>query len=445
MSLTGALFTGVTGLNAQSQQMAAISDNLANINTTGYKRVVSRFSTLVTDGSSANTFSPGGVRANPTALVRQQGLVSTSESGTDLALSGAGFFVVNPLSSGTGTFNYTRAGSFTPDFTGNLRNAGGYFLQGWPLDANGNIPASSADLSSLQTINVQQVSGVAASTTQIGLGMNLDATQTVDGVYALNDISGGVGTAQFFRNFSVFDSLGTKHELQVAYVKTGVNEWAVEIFATTAADVVAANGLLGSGRVAFNGDGTLDANNTLGVASPIGTVNVLTGALEVTLTPVWTNGSLPGSITLDLGIDDQNSGLTQFASNYNVAFVNQNGSLVGQLNDINVDSDGFVIASFSNGQTQRIFKVPVATFADPNSLRAETGNAYTETDTSGSFNLREAGTGGAANLVPSALEAANVDIAKEFTNMIVTQRAFSANTRVIITADEMLEELIRLA
>jgi flagellar hook protein FlgE len=136
--------------------------------------------------------------------------------------------------------------------------------------------------------------------------------------------------------------------------------------------------------------------------------------------------------------------LTQFASNFNVAFVNQNGSLVGQLNDINVDSDGFVIASFSNGQTQRIFKVPVATFADPNSLRAETGNAYTETDTSGSFNLREAGTGGAGNLVPSALEGANVDIAKEFTNMIVTQRAFSANTRVITTADEMLEELIRL-
>ncbi len=444
MSLTGALFTGVTGLNAQSQQMAAISDNLANITTTGYKRVESRFSTLVTDGSSANTFSPGGVRANPTTLVRQQGLVSTSESGTDLALSGAGFFVVNTDPTGAGTFTYTRAGSFTPDFTGNLRNAGGYFLQGWPLDASGNIPASSADLSSLQTINVQQVSGVAATTTRIDTGMNLDATQAVDGAYVLNNISAGTSTPQFFRNFQVFDSLGTKHELQIAYTKTAVNTWAIEVFATTAGDVTAPNGLLGSGRLAFNGDGTLDADNTLGVASPIGTFDPVTGKLEVTLSPVWTNGSLPSTITLDLGINDQNNGLTQFASNFNVAFVDQNGSLVGQLNNINVDADGFVIASFSNGQTQRIFKVPVATFSDPNSLTAETGNAYSESDASGSFNLREAGTGGAGVLVPSALEAANVDIAQEFTNMIVTQRAFSANTRVITTADEMLEELIRL-
>ena len=445
MSLTGALFTGVSGLAAQSQQMAMISDNLANINTHGYKKINARFSTLVTDSGSLSSFSPGGVRGSPFALVDQQGLIQTSDSATDLALSGAGFFVINTQSDGSGEFIYTRAGSFTPDFTGNLRNAAGYFLQGWPLDASGNIPAANADLSSVQTINIQSVSGVAAATTQIDVGMNMDADETIDGVYALGDVELGGATAHFFRNFNIFDSLGSQHELQIAYVKTGINEWAVELIATNPADVVGgggAGGLLASGRLAFNGDASLDADNTLGVAAPIGVFDAITGVLTENVPIAWSNGASNSSVDVVFGTNDLNDGLTQFASPYNVSFVNQNGALVGQLSNITVDKDGFVVAAFSNGQTQRIYKVPLATFADVNSLGARTGNAYAESDRSGSFNLREPGKGGAGIIVPSALESSNVDIAEEFTTMIITQRAFSANTRVIVTADEMLEELI---
>ncbi len=137
-------------------------------------------------------------------------------------------------------------------------------------------------------------------------------------------------------------------------------------------------------------------------------------------------------------------GLSQFAGGFNVSFVNQNGSEVGQLNGIAIDEEGLVIASFSNGETQRVFKLPIATFADVSRLEARTGNVYARTQDSSEFNLHEAGAGGAGVIAPSALEAANVDIGEEFTNMIITQRAFAASSRVITTVDDMLDELIRI-
>ena len=429
--------------------MATISDNIANINTVGYKRVTTRFSTLVTESGSADTFSPGGVRSTPFQLIGEQGQIATSTSELDLAISGNGFFVVNPQADQTGEFIYTRAGSFTPDAVGNLRNAAGHFLQGWPLDANGNIPAANADLTSVQTVNVATVSGTAAATTTVDLGVNLDADTTAITTYtlgdmALNNTNTTLGTApQFFRIFNVFDSLGSIHQLTVGYIKTATNTWATELFATNTADVTAGNGLLESGNIIFNGDGTPDGTATA-AALLTGALNATTGEITSTVPITWTNGANASTVTIDWGTDATNAGLTQFASPFNVAFVNQNGAAVGLLNAVTVDEAGIVTASFDNGQNQNLFKLPIATFADPNSLAARSGNAFSETQESGSFNLREAGLGGAGDVVPSALEGANVDLAQEFTNMIVTQRAFSANTRVITTADQMLDELVRI-
>jgi len=442
MSLYGALFTGVTGLNAQTQSMAMISDNIANVNTIGYKRVTARFATLVTDSGSLATHSPAGVRSTPFYTVGTQGQISTSNSDTDVAISGKGFMVVNTETDGSGTTLYTRAGSFNPDSLGNLRNSSGYYLQGWALDANGNLPAAAADLSSLTTINIGQFSGTAAATTSVGIGTNLDAGQPAfAGAYAVNDMAAGTVTPHFFRNFVVFDSLGASHELTGAYLKTGVNTWAVEIYAANPAEVSAGATALDSGNIVFNGDATLDADNA---ATTLGTLDPVSGELISPVTIAWTNGASASNINVDWGTNDLNDGLTQFRSDFNVSFLNQNGASVGLLNGVSIDEDGFVIASFTNGQNRASYKLPLSTFADPSSLRSEEGNAFSETNRSGSFNLREAGLGGAGFFVPSALEASNVDIAKEFTEMIVTQRAYSANTRVITTADEMLEELIRL-
>ncbi|HEX9647712.1 MAG TPA: flagellar hook protein FlgE [Alphaproteobacteria bacterium] len=442
MSLYGALFAGVSGLNAQTQSMAMISDNIANLNTIGYKRVTARFATLVTNSGSLATHSPAGVRSTPFYTINQQGQISTTNSDTDVAISGNGFMVVNTETDGSGAARYTRAGSFTPDSLGNLRNSSGYYLQGWALDANGNLPAASADLSSLTTVNIGQFSGTASATSTVGIGTNLDAGQTIfGGAYAVNDMAAGTVTPHFFRNFVVFDSLGASHELTVAYLKTGINTWAVEVYAAVPAEVTAGATALASGNIVFNGDATLDADNA---GTTIGTVDPITSALETPTSITWTNGASASTIDIDWGTNDLADGVSQFFSNYNVSFLNQNGASVGLLNGVSIDEDGFVVASFTNGQTRSAYKLPISTFADPTSLRTEEGNAYSETNRSGNFNLREAGLGGAGNFVPSALESSNVDIAREFTELIITQRAYSANTRVITTADEMLDELIRL-
>ncbi|MCH7942954.1 MAG: flagellar hook-basal body complex protein [Proteobacteria bacterium] len=186
MSLFGSLFSGVSALNAQSQAMSMIADNISNVNTIGYKASTARFETLVTSSSGDSKFTPGGVRSRTLPLVDQQGLVQASSSATDLAIAGQGFFVVNSLPDSTGNTLFTRAGSFLPDSLGNLVNSAGFFFQGWRLDTAGRLPGTAgnvtnttsfADLASLETVNVNSISGVAAGTTVVRMGANLTASQ----------------------------------------------------------------------------------------------------------------------------------------------------------------------------------------------------------------------------------------------------------------------------
>jgi flagellar hook protein FlgE len=147
---------------------------------------------------------------------------------------------------------------------------------------------------------------------------------------------------------------------------------------------------------------------------------------------------------MDVGNAGVTTGLTQFSSPSDVGFVTQNGAEVGELNGVRIDEEGFVIASFTNGEERRLYKLPVATFPNPAALDPRSGNVYSQTDVAGEFNLRHAGNGGAGTITPSSLEAANVDIADEFSKMIVTQRAYSASSKIISTADQLLEELLRI-
>lgn len=446
MSLFGSLFSGVSGLNAQSQSMSMISDNISNVSTTAYKGASAAFSTLVTSSANVATFSPGGVLSNTNYDITKQGLIEASSSPTDIALIGDGFFVVSDLSDGTGEQLYTRAGDFQSDFLGNLRNSSGFYLQGWGLDNNDEI----LDVNVLETVNVRLINGLATATSRVEMGANLDAAQDAHaGAYAGGDMAehnatGGVTGVRphFSRSIQVFDSIGLAHNVTAAFLKDPVTAtWNVEIYAETGEVETAThpNGLLASGQVVFNGDGSL-GTNTLTPVYPVATAGQPVG-----MDWLDTDGAIDSLIEIDLGTIDETDGMSQFAANYNVVFVTQNGAEVGQLNGVNIDEEGFVIASFSNGQQQKLYKVPVATFFNPLALDPRTGNVYNETVTSGAFNLQEAGIGGAGSISPSALEAANVDLADEFTKMIVTQRAYSANSRVISTADEMLDELIRIS
>jgi flagellar hook protein FlgE len=239
MSLFGSLFSGVSGLTAQSQAMGMISDNVANVNTVSYKGAAPKFSTLVTRSAAVSTYSPGGARANTLYRIDQQGLLQGSNSPTDVAIDGAGFFVVNSRPDGSGDQLYTRAGSFEQDFLGNLRNNAGFYLQGWGLDASEQV----ININQLSTVNVRVINGVAAATTNVELGANLDARQTpFAGAYVAGDLAafnatGGVAGAQphMVRAVQVFDPLGGAHNLHMAFLKdAAANTWNVEVYADPA-------------------------------------------------------------------------------------------------------------------------------------------------------------------------------------------------------------------
>lgn len=444
MSLFGALYSGVSGLNAQSRAMGMISDNVANVNTTAYKGAQAQFANMVTRSRGASTYSPGGVRAQSFYTVANQGLIQGSSSPTDAAISGAGFFVVTAQAGGAGEQLYTRAGSFNPDFQGDLRTSSGHYLQGWALNANEAI----VDVNTVETVNVRSINGLAAATTTVEVGANLDADQAAyAGVYAAGDLaayqaSGGAsGVAPTFtRAVQVYDSLGRAHDVTMAFLRDGAaNTWAVEIVAD-AADIDTAihpNGLLASGTVTFAGDGSLQTAALTPLVSGV-------AGTPVEIEWVATGGADPSQIAFDLGTVGGVDGLSQFASPTSVAFVTQNGAEVGELSEVAIDDEGYVIASFTNGENRRLYQLPIATFANPSGLDPRSGNVYAQTDASGEYNLRIAGEGGAGVVAPSALESANVDLAEEFTKMIVTQRAYSANAKVINTTDQMLDELMRI-
>jgi flagellar hook protein FlgE len=428
MSLFGSLYSGVSGLGAQSRAMSMISDNVANVNTTAYKGAEAQFSSLVTRQDSVSSYSPGGVRSMGKLTIGNQGLIQNSNSPTDAAISGAGFFVVNTTPDGTGEQVYTRAGSFAPDYLGNLRTPSGQYLQGWLLDANENV----VDVNTVETVNVGIVNGLATATTDVRVGANLNADQAAHGgAYAVDDLASGAVEPHFSRNVQVYDSLGRPQTLTMGFLKTAANEWQVEVYAADPAEVTAGAVALGSGTVTFNGDGSLATNTLDGVG--------------ITIDWAAATGADDSTVTFDFGTVDETNGLTQFASPTNVAFVLQNGAEVGELNGVRIDEAGYIIASFTNGEERRLYQLPVATFANPAGLDPRSGNVFAQTERSGEFNMRVAGRGGAGQLAPSALEAANVDLADEFTKMIVTQRAYSANSRVITTTNSMLEELIQIS
>ena len=434
MSIYGAMFSGVSGLAANSQSLGMIADNISNVNTVGYKTTRASFSTLVTATRSASAYSPGGVKSAPQSLIDRQGLLQSSISPTDIAISGNGFFVVNTLAqptATTGSYMYTRAGQFTADQNGFLRNAAGLYLQGWPIDATGNIPTNRSDLTVLQTINLNAITGSAMATTTASVKANLEASQAVSAGYTVGDMAAGTTTPHFERSIEVIDSQGGARTVRMAFLKTATNTWSVEVISSPAADTTGTNGLIASGDLTFNTDGSL-ATVPAGLS---------------TLSINWAAGlgiTTPQAVTFDYGTIGTTDGVTQFASASELIETSVDGAVFGALAGVSIDEEGIVTALFDNGNQQQIYKLPVAIFPNPNGLGNKQGNAYIATDTSGPFNLQEAGIGTAGKIAPNALEASTVDLAEEFTNMITTQRAYSASSRIITTADDMLEELIRI-
>ena len=558
MSLYGAMFSGVSGLNANSQALGAIADNITNVNTIGYKSTEVRFQTLVTAQASANNYSPGGVQQRPFAAIDVQGLFQASTNATDLGISGNGFFVVNELSvhDGSSGFNFTRAGAFNADKSGYLRNTAGHYLQGYKTNSLGNTVDSTntefnpdpSVFTNLETIRLNNIGGTADATDNLTFGANLNAED------AIGDSSN--------TTIQVYDSLGVAHNLEMIWTKSANNQWdlsvsppsgaASAVLSSSAGSVYDSSGRLDFASAPAHGDtvtmdfglgvGTITyefltggvtsnaaytgVSFTSGAASSAATAlaaafntadTQVTGARFATnssnssridisqlttsgvdpssldivfnasgtsiinqqgagivtirdldLLPSATagivfdgsgiptayqvdqialdinNGSADLSVDFDLGTVGQADGLTQFAAAYNPTFIDTDGAAFGQFSGVTISEAGLVTALFENGDIRPIFKIPVATFPNPNGLGSNSGNVYNQTDFSGLFFMRTAGSGGAGGIQNSVLESSTVDIAKEFTTMITTQRAYSASAKIISTADEMLNELVRI-
>lgn len=563
MSIYGAMFSGVSGLTAQSQALGMISDNISNVNTVGYKGTRAQFQTLVTEAASRSYYSPGGVRSTPFQMIDRQGLLQGSSSPTDIALVGSGFFVVNQAANPGAGNNYlfTRAGNFTTDANGNL-TANGYFLQGWRLDSNGNLPANTNLLQSLETVNVSNLTGTARPTTSIELALNLPAndvtgsthdtsvqifdkqgsTQVFDmtwaksgantwtllgnlsgtGNFASDDTTGATfasASTSYFptatlantTNFTLASAIGNvdgavgaftvnapggappnsttvtvnvggvpftatvptvagndldntstltftdgsgnsfaldlggsaTYDLDVAGDRTTLQNNLDAAFSTVSFDNNATNGVP-LATITFNADGTLGTVTGTTPYASVDTNSRLQFYLDYDNNAATTSTQDRQLVTVDLGTPGLPDGVTQYAGTFATKVNTQDGLTYGSFTGISIGEDGIVTALFDNGEQRNIFKLPVATFRNPNGLQSQNGNAYLTTIYSGDPVLLEANTAGAGKISPSSLESSTVDLAEEFTNMIITQRAYSASAKVITTADDMLNELIQI-
>jgi flagellar hook protein FlgE len=411
-----ALFAGVSGLRTHQIRMDVIGNNIANVNTVGYKASRVTFSEAfvqLTQGATRPSTSLGGV--NPTQLgtgvkiggvdqLFSQGSLETTGQPLDLAIQGTGLFV---LSNGQRRV-YTRAGGFQLDALGRLVAPGsGFLLQGINADPFGNF-SSGSTIGDIQ-VRVGDKSP-AQQTSEISLTGNLDNNASVGTVHNMS--------------INVYDSAGGSHNLQISFTNTGPGQWTWTASTPTATVTPA-----GTGTVTFNPNGTLAAFTYPG------------GGSTITITPT---GGSPFDVTINPGTVNSIDGLVGFANASNAVVNSQNGYPAGDLVNISVDTRGVITGFFSNGVTRSLAQIALASFNNPSGLMRSGNNVFEESPNSGTAIIGFAGTTTSSTFTPGALETSNVDISQEFTNMIVTQRGFQANARVITTADEMLNELVNL-
>jgi flagellar hook protein FlgE len=455
MSINSAMLSGVSGLVANSAALGAISDNIANVNTVGYKRNVTQFQDLVTAAATSGSYNSGGVLAQTSQWVDQQGQLAQSTSATDLGISGQGFFVTTDVATGassTDPRSFTRAGDFTPDSSGYLKNSAGLYLQGWMADSTGAIATDPSDLSKLSTINTTAVASIPNPTTTASLNLNLNAAQTVStqeatysaatpatSMAAYSATSGTGVKPDYTTQVTVYDAQGGAHTFQLDFLKSSTpNQWHAELVAIPASDVAGTtNGLVSSGVVAFKPDGTLDTANTTfsAAATAIGASSATSGVR-------WaTSLGLPAQ-SVDFDLSSGAAAVTQYNSASATNGVTSDGGRTGTLTGVSIDKDGYVTAKFSSGAEKRIAQIAIATFPNPDGLDSVSGDSYLASVGSGAYTLKQAGQAGAGAVSPSTLESSTVDLSSEFTGLIITQRAYAASSKIITTADQMLQELI---
>ena len=434
MTLSSSLSAGVAGLNVNSSRLGAISDNIANSQTNGYKRAETEFSALVVTESGGGQYTAGGVRSAVFREVDQRGGLITSNNPTDLAIGGRGLLPVTPISAidnidGDLPLQFVSTGSFKPDDQGVLRTQAGLVLLGWPANRDGTVPEfpreSAAGLEPVQ-FATGALSG--APTTQISLGVNLPANLTQ---------AGQLGEA-IPLSVEYFDNVSASQDLAFTFTPVipasgSSNEWAVEI--SDSQTDPALNPI-----ASFTA--TFDATSALG--GTLASVTNLVGSTFDGTTGILELSTAGGPIELELGIIGESTPFTQLSAEFGPTGITKNGAAVGSLQSIDVDENGLVKGVFEGGVVRTLYQIPVADFANVNGLSALDGLAFAASPDSGSLFFWDAGDGPTGSMINFALESSNADLAEELTSLIETQRAYSSNATVIRTVDEMLQETTNL-
>ncbi len=414
------LFTAISGMDASGTQLSVIGDNIANMNTVGFKKSKVAFGDVL---SASITNVAGSAQVGRGVFVQEvsplftQGAFETSENALDMAIDGDGFFIVNE----DGANYYTRAGGFSIDQEGYIVNADNLRLQGYLADASGSLTGTTGDL---QLIATQSPARMTAGAT---VAVNLDATSAAQtAAFTLDGDGNGVPDDALNYNSSttvtMYDSQGGGHQVTLYYAKTADNTWDVHYVYEDPANPGELIEAAGGGQVL-----TFDTAGSLVSA---------TGA-----SPVFTFG---GGVTGNQAIAFDHAGTMQYSSEFAVLSLDQDGYSSGALKNLIIAENGEMTGVFTNGQTRLIGQVALAKFIAPTELVKLGRNLYGESNSSGQPIISAAGTSGLGNIASNTLELSNVDLAQEFVRMISAQRGFQANSRIITTTDELMAEVVNL-
>ena len=428
MSIIKTLYTGVAGLSSHGKALGVVGDNIANVNTTGYKAESVVFADVLGHSILATDAPGSGSTITGISRIFSQGTFINTESPTDLAINGTGFFIVNGNIGGWTDNFYTRAGQFTLDNTGALVNPDGLTLQGYLVNAAGNMSNQLTDLRIANTVLPPE------ATTDVEISANLESGADIPtSPWNLADPAFDPGVASNFSTaVTVYDSLGESHRMDVYFAKTGSNAWSWYSLVDDG-DLGGTPGnyaQVGNGTLTFTSDGFLNDDTS----APF-TVT-FDGATSQDIQMNFGDSIAEGGTGLD--------GVTQYAASSTIRSQEQNGYGTGELNGVGVQGNGDVMAIYSNGEQRLVGQVALATFEAEGELARAGGNLWTETRASGAARVGGAGVGSAGSITSNALEQSNVDLAGEFVDLIAYQRGFQANSRTITTADQLYQEIVSL-
>jgi len=423
MSISSSLNAGVAGLNANATRLATISDNIANSSTFGYRRAFADFEALTIGGSQGGGgFIAGGVMSATTRLIDEEGSLVATRNALDIAVSGRGMLPVRSIAGLNSpevdaTMTLMRTGAFRLDANGFLTTESGLVLLGWPANADGSMPIYARDSESgLSPIRVDRNQRVGDPTTSMTLGVNLPASGTMV----------GASGQSLPLNVEYFGNLGTSETLAVTFIPTvpasGVasNTWRMEV-----RDSAQAGALVGEFSIIF--DDSRSAGGSVLSVTPgsAGTYDAASGKVTINVAG--------GPIEILVGAPGIVDGLVQLDDTFSPVGIAKDGSPIGTMTGLEVDEEGFLVASFDTGYARKLYQIPLVDVPNLNGLRPLPDMTYQITPQSGAFLLWTAGTGPTGRIAGFAREGSTTDVAAELTAMIQTQRAYASNAKVIQT------------